>query len=172
VAEWHWEPVTDDLPDKLAPAAPLTLSAVRQVAGELTVRESMIFLDGWEFTGKPPLALADARHRLSPYLWLVHRLTVDPLSGPHDAEISDLYSVFVMWGGWGSNPRPADYEKHGPELRVRYLHRYHEAVPPIALIAPLARVARSTNRSTLYHGDHRIPSQNVTAAPADQRARD
>ena len=76
------------------------------------------------------------------------------------------------WGGWGSNPRPADYEKHGPELRVRYLHRYHEAVPPIALIAPLARVARSTNRSTLYHGDHRIPSQNVTAAPADQRARD
>ena len=28
--------------------------AVRQVAEELTVRESMIFLDGREFTGKPP----------------------------------------------------------------------------------------------------------------------
>ena len=46
------------------------------------------------------------------------------------------------------------------------------ACTPMALIAPLARVARSANRSTLYHGDHRIPSQNVTAAPADQRARD
>jgi hypothetical protein len=23
---------------------------------------------------------------------------------------------------WGSNLRPADYEKHGPALRARYLH--------------------------------------------------
>jgi hypothetical protein len=69
-----------------------------------------------------------------------------------------------MWGGWGSNPRPADYEKPGPTLWVRYLHGYHGGVPPMALIAPFARVARSTNRSTHYHGDHRIPSQNVTAA--------
>ena len=30
------------------------LTAVRQVAEELTVRESMIFLDGREFTGEPP----------------------------------------------------------------------------------------------------------------------
>jgi hypothetical protein len=51
VAEWHWEPVTDDLLDWLPPAA---LAAVRQVAKELTVRESMIFLDGREFTGEPP----------------------------------------------------------------------------------------------------------------------
>jgi hypothetical protein len=43
VAEWHWELVTDDLLDGLPPAA---LATVRQVAGELTVRESMIFLDG------------------------------------------------------------------------------------------------------------------------------
>ena len=43
--------VTDDLLDRLPPAA---LAAVRQVAEELTVRESMIFLDGREFTGKPP----------------------------------------------------------------------------------------------------------------------
>jgi hypothetical protein len=21
----------------------------------------------------------------------------------------------VRWGGWGSNPRPADYDKHGPD---------------------------------------------------------
>ena len=49
--DWHWEPVTDDLLDGLPPAA---LAAVRQVAEELTVRESMIILDGREFTGKPP----------------------------------------------------------------------------------------------------------------------
>jgi hypothetical protein len=51
VADWHWEPVSDELLDGLPPAA---LAAVRQVAEELTVRESMIFLHGREFTGKPP----------------------------------------------------------------------------------------------------------------------
>ena len=51
MADWHWKPVTDDLLDGLPPAA---LAAVRQVAGELTVRESMIFLDAREFTGEPP----------------------------------------------------------------------------------------------------------------------
>jgi hypothetical protein len=51
VAEWHWELVTDDLLDGLPPAAQ---AAVRQVAEELTVRESMIFLDGRHFTGEPP----------------------------------------------------------------------------------------------------------------------
>lgn len=51
MAEWHWELVTDDLLDGLPPAA---LASVRQVAEELSVRESMIFLDGREFTGKPP----------------------------------------------------------------------------------------------------------------------
>ena len=51
MAEWHWELVTEDLLDGLPPAA---LTTVRQVAEELTVRESMIFLDGREFTGEPP----------------------------------------------------------------------------------------------------------------------
>jgi hypothetical protein len=51
VADWRWECVTDDLLDRLPPDA---LQAVRQLAGELTVRESMIFLDGQEFTGDPP----------------------------------------------------------------------------------------------------------------------
>ncbi len=41
MADWHWETVTDDLLVGLPPAA---LAAVRQVAEELTVRESMIFL--------------------------------------------------------------------------------------------------------------------------------
>jgi len=51
VADWRWEPVTDDLLDELPPAA---VAAVRQVAEELTIRESMIFLDGRDFTGEPP----------------------------------------------------------------------------------------------------------------------
>ena len=51
MADWHWEPVTDDLLDALPPAA---MAAVSQVAEDLTVRESMIFLDGREFTGEPP----------------------------------------------------------------------------------------------------------------------
>jgi hypothetical protein len=33
-----------------------------------------------------------------------------------------------------------------------------EAVPPMAPIAPFARVARSTKRSTPHHGDHRMPA--------------
>jgi hypothetical protein len=51
VAAWRRELVTDDLLDGLPPAA---LTAVRQVAEELTVRESMIFRDGRDFTGEPP----------------------------------------------------------------------------------------------------------------------
>ena len=51
MAGWRWEPVADDLLDRLPPAA---LATVSQVAEELTVRESMIFLDGQEFTGEPP----------------------------------------------------------------------------------------------------------------------
>jgi hypothetical protein len=35
------------------------------------------------------------------------------------SRFSDLYSNSFRWGGWGSNPRPADYEKSGPALRVR-----------------------------------------------------
>ena len=34
----------------------------------------------------------------------------------------------------------------------------------MTLIAPFAQMARSTNRSTLYHDDHLMLSQNVTAA--------
>ena len=63
-----------------------------------------------------------------------------------------------MWSWWGSNPRPADYEKPGPALRTRCLHGYYGAVPPMALIAPFARVARSTKRSMPHHGDHRMPA--------------
>jgi hypothetical protein len=40
---------------------------------------------------------------------------LDPDSSIHHivgllADFSNLYSGHTMWGGWGSNPRPADYE--------------------------------------------------------------
>ncbi len=47
MADWHWEPVTDDLLDGLPPAAPGS-------GPSGTVRESMIFPDGREFRGEPP----------------------------------------------------------------------------------------------------------------------
>jgi hypothetical protein len=62
------------------------------------------------------------------------------------------------WGGWGSNLRPADYEKCGPVHRTHYLHGCHGVLPPMALIAPIARVTRSTNRSTPHQGDRRMPA--------------
>src|SRR5208282_3161297 len=61
---------------------------------------------------------------------------------------SDLYSARITWGGWGSNPRPADYEEPVVTLRTRYLHGYYGVAPPITLIAPFAQVSGSTNRST------------------------
>jgi hypothetical protein len=39
----------------------------------------------------------------------------------------------------------------------------------MALIAPFAQVTRSTNRSTLYHGDNRMPATERYRRPADQR---
>jgi hypothetical protein len=68
---------------------------------------------------------------------------------PCQSNFSNIIHVTLRWGWWGSNPRPADYEKPGPALRTRYLHGYHGVVPPMTLIAPLAQVARSTNRSTV-----------------------
>jgi hypothetical protein len=73
-------------------------------------------------------------------------------------DISNVCTDEPWWGGWGSNPRPADYENYGSVHRVHYLHGYHGVVPPMALIAPFARVARSTNRSTPDHDDHRMPA--------------
>src|SRR3954449_1319268 len=67
---------------------------------------------------------------------------------------SSTATVNCWWGGWGSNPRPEDYEKCGPALRARHLHRYHGIVPPTTLIALYARVPRSTDRSTPYRGDY------------------
>ena len=61
-------------------------------------------------------------------------------------------------GRVGLEPTIGGYEKYGRMHRARKLHGYHGVVPPMALIAPFARVTRSTNRSTPYHGDHRMPA--------------
>src|SRR5580700_10816660 len=71
---------------------------------------------------------------------------------------SNLYSIYITWGGWGTNPRPADYENSGPVHRTHELHGYHGVVPPMALIALFAPMARSTNRSTTYSGRWPIPT--------------
>jgi len=56
--------------------------------------------------------------------------------------------------------------------RTHYLHGYHRAVPPMALIAPLAQVTPSTNRSTPTIAITECQLQNVTAArPAGQHVR-
>ena len=80
--------------------------------------------------------------------------------------VSNVIQVTLRWGGWGSNPRPADYEKPGPALRLRYLHRWHGVVPPMALIALFAPMARSTNRSTHSMVITGCQLQNVTADSA------
>ena len=53
--------------------------------------------------------------------------------------------------------------------RAHYLHGYHGAVPLMTLIAQLARIARSTNRSMPYHGDHRMSATERYRRPAYQR---
>lgn len=48
VADWHWEHDPDDLLDGLPSEA---LAILRQLAHEITVRDSMVFLDGATYTG-------------------------------------------------------------------------------------------------------------------------
>ena len=43
-------------------------------------------------------------------------------SAPRGRSLAGYPGVFFQvrrWGGWGSNPRPADYEKYGPVHRAR-----------------------------------------------------
>ena len=68
------------------------------------------------------------------------------------------------WNGEAQIPRPADYEEPGLALWTHRLHGYDGALPPMALIAPFARVARSTNWSTTFTAITGYQLQNVTAA--------
>ena len=59
----------------------------------------------------------------------------------HGNEAAD--SLTSQHAGSGS---PVQRREANRALRVRYRHGYHGALPPMPLIAPFARVARSTNR--------------------------
>jgi hypothetical protein len=45
---------------------------------------------------------------------------------PDSGDIPNVFAVQARWGGWGSNPRPADYERSGMETssRSRRARRY------------------------------------------------
>lgn len=51
MSDWHWEIHPDDLLDNLPPEA---LKEFRRLAHEITVRDSMIYLDGKDYTGAGP----------------------------------------------------------------------------------------------------------------------
>jgi hypothetical protein len=48
VSDWHWEPHPDDLLDILPPEARTELD---QLAREIVVRDSMVYLDGRDYVG-------------------------------------------------------------------------------------------------------------------------
>ena len=84
---------------------------------------------------------------------------------PASRVITNVSAVHARWGGWGSNPRPADYEKYGPTLPTLYLHGYHRVVTSMAFIALYALVARSTNRSTTHHSERLTSTTERHHAP-------
>jgi hypothetical protein len=51
VSDWRWEPHPDDLLDGLPPEARAELD---RLAREITVRDSMVYLDGADYTGMGP----------------------------------------------------------------------------------------------------------------------
>src|SRR6266566_5881952 len=87
------------------------------------------------YRAAPSLGLrAASRLRLAHDLRIAPRKfsgTIPPVRA--NRTFSNFYSNYITWGGWGSNPRPADYEKYGPALRALYRHGYHGVVPLVAL---------------------------------------
>jgi hypothetical protein len=61
VSDWHWEPHPDDLLDGLPPEARAKLDLL---AREITVRDSMVFLDGADYTGSGPGLRTETRDEL------------------------------------------------------------------------------------------------------------
>ena len=49
--DWNWEPHPDDLLDRLPPEARIELD---RLAREITARDSMVYLDGADYTGVGP----------------------------------------------------------------------------------------------------------------------
>ena len=44
----------------------------------------------------------------------VPRMFYSGPAGPSADRVTEAFPQVSEWGGWGSNPRPADYEKYGP----------------------------------------------------------
>ncbi|MFE2431352.1 hypothetical protein ACFXJ5_32015 [Streptomyces sp. NPDC059373] len=61
MADWHGEYDPDDLLDGLPPEA---LREVDQLATEIAVRDSMVFLDGASYTGRSPGLRSESRGQL------------------------------------------------------------------------------------------------------------
>jgi hypothetical protein len=61
VSDWHWEPHPDDLLDDLPPEARAKLDLL---AREITVRDSMVYLDGADYTGLGPGLQTETREEL------------------------------------------------------------------------------------------------------------
>ena len=61
MAEWHWELFADDVLDGLPDEA---LAETKQLVEQITMRESMIFLDGASYTGIGPGPRTEAVSRL------------------------------------------------------------------------------------------------------------
>jgi hypothetical protein len=65
VSDWRWECHPDDLLDNLPPEARQHLD---QLAREITVRESMVYLDGKNHSGETPGLRTESRGGLVTYL--------------------------------------------------------------------------------------------------------
>jgi hypothetical protein len=61
VSDWNWEPHPDDLLAKLPAEARAELD---QLAREITVRDSMIYQDGRDYSGPGPGLRTETRGRL------------------------------------------------------------------------------------------------------------
>lgn len=61
MTDWHWLPDPKDLLDGLPPEA---LAEVKRLAEEITIRESMVFLEGRSYTGPNPGLRTESRGRL------------------------------------------------------------------------------------------------------------
>jgi hypothetical protein len=61
VSEWNWEPHPHDLLDGLPAEARQELN---QIANEITVRDSMVYLDGRNWDGPTPGLRTETRGRL------------------------------------------------------------------------------------------------------------
>jgi hypothetical protein len=61
VTDWHWEPHPDDLLDNLPHEARTELD---QIAREIAVRESMVYLDGKNYAGAGPGLRTETRGNL------------------------------------------------------------------------------------------------------------